>query len=694
MNEQKDLVTETFSETGLLSKKIQNYKLRTQQLEMSEKVQECIEKEIPLIVEAPTGTGKSLAALVPAFERIMKTDEPVVVATSSIVLQEQYANKDIPMLEELYGFGVNPVLIKGRNNYLCPKKLNEAKNGKVGFTTSDYVSAFQDVLNWVSVTKTGDKSELDFVPPTPVWGAVACLDNNECTSKQCPFYDICPYYTERRKIQSSKLVVTNYHYLFSGLGEVGMLPKMKVLIMDEGHEVNAIARDFQERKYSMNSLKNQIDYFAKAAQRAEMDADAGGEAMVLGADMEIDQINATLTDMFVGLGHEFKKVVNKHYQRDFWQIEIPERTRLQKYVTAHIEALDFASNAANTYLNKYGFDFEEIPALAEMWGKESVEWFVSVAKTMDFFHSKARLLEYYFAYDEGQDDGDDIFWLEKFQESVAIHVKPTTGKGITEPLFRPDSELIPIVMSATLAANRSFDHLKEDLGITGKSKAEELIVSSPFNLSENLLWYLPPDCPAGNVSEHLPFALTEMTKIIKLLNGKTLCLFTSRKNVLEAERYFSRHLPSNIEILSQENMPKQKIIDAMKKNENAVIIGTRSFFTGVDIQGQNLSAVLIDKIPFPMIGDPVNDTLMSQPRGFDKYSLPEAIITIKQGFGRLNRTSSDKGIVAIFDGRLSTARYKNKIFNSFDFKIQATKSWSKVEEYVQWMKGEKDDELF
>lgn len=680
MNKQKDLVSETFGENGLLAKTIPNYKIRPQQLELSKKIQECIDKEIPLITEGPTGVGKSLAALVPVFEWIQKTDEPVIVATSSIILQSQYISKDIPMLEELYDFKVNPVLIKGRNNYLCPKKLNDAKKGKVGFTSSDYGQIFQKVMDWAVITKTGDKSELDFVPPFPVWSSVACIEQNECTSRQCPFYNVCPYYRERQKVSSSKLVVTNYHYLFNGLGEPGMLPSgVKVIICDEGHEVSAIARDFQERKYSMNSLKNQIDHFAKGSQKAQI-SEIGDTVFGFLADIEVDQLNATLTDMFVGLTHEYKKVVTKHYQRDFWQIEIPERTRLQKYVTSHIESLDYSVGACEAYLRQFGFSYEEIPAMMEIYGEDSVEWMVTVARTSEFFEQRAALLTYYFAYDSNQGHGDDIFWLQKPNETVSIHVKPTTGKGLTGPIFE---EYVPIVMSATLAANKSFDHVKEDLGIEAGTKTQELIVNSPFNLTENLLWYLPKDCPAGNEKGHIEVALGEMRKIIEELRGKTLCLFTSKKNLIEAEKYFMKILPPSIRILSQEQTPKQQIIDYMKAHDNTVILGTKSFFTGIDIQGQNLSAVLIDKIPFPMIGDPVNDALMAQPRGFHKYSLPEAIIALKQGFGRGNRTSDDKAIVALFDGRLSTANYKNKIFNSFDFKISATQDWSKLQEYIQ-----------
>lgn len=686
-----DLVSETFEEGGLLAKVVPNYSIRHQQVELSKKIQEAIQEGVPLIGEAPTGVGKSLAALVPAFEHIQKKDQPVIVATSSIILQEQYINKDIPMLERLYNTSVQPVLIKGRNNFLCPKKLNEAQQGKVSFQNSIHIEEFSDVMKWAVVSKTGDKSELDFVPSGTVWGKFACLDNNECTGKSCNFYNVCPYYRERKKVTTSKLVVCNYHYLFSALGEANMLPdKARVLIMDEGHEVSSIARDFQERKYNMNSLKQQFDQFAKAMERAEL-SDVGNSVFNLFNEMELDQVNATLTEMFVGLGHEFKKVVRGHYTREFWEVERPERTRLQKYVTAHMESLAFASKAAEKYLEKFGFSIEAIPAMAEMYGDDAAEWFVSVFRLMEFLNEKEQLLHYIFRFNPDSEEGTDIFWFQKFQESVSIHAKPTSGANLTKDLFRAQEEgYIPIIMSATLSTNQSFEHLKNELGIEN-DRVKELIVSSPFSLDENMLWYLPPGTPAGNDPNHLAFVLEEMSKIILELQGKTLCLFTSRHNLREAEKYFSTALPPHIKLLSQEQWPKQKIIDYMKSHDNTVVIGTKSLFTGIDIQGPNLSAVLIDKFPFPMSGDPINDHLISQVGGFHKYSLPEAIITMKQGFGRLNRTADDRGVVAIYDGRLSTAKYKNKIFNSFEHKILATKDWNQVVAFLQQTQKE---ELF
>lgn len=675
-------VDKTFSDDGLLSKIIPNYAVRPQQVELASTIQKCIEEGTPLIAEAPTGVGKSLGALVPSFEHIKRTDEPVIVVTSSIVLQDQYIKKDIPLLEELYGFQVNAVSIKGRNNYVCKKKLRDAVKGKASYSSSTYAEEHKTVVEWASVTESGDKAELDFVPKYPVWSNMACIDNEECTGKGCPLYNQCHYYRERNKVQTSKLVVCNYHYFFSSLQtEANMLPYgARVVIMDEGHEINAIARDFQERKYSTNSLKNQFSSFAEVLKQVDF-TDFADSASRLFYNMELDQVNGTMTDLFVGLKHAYKQVVNEHYTRDFWMLERPVRTRLQKYAVGHKDALKQAIDVAQEYLERYGFDMESIPYFMEDYGETVTEWFIAVDRLLSALYQKHQLIDYVFCFDEEQVDGDDIFWLQPTKDSVSVHCKPTTGAGLTEGLF--GGRLTPIIMSATLSANKSFDHLRADLGIQEAKHIKELIVNSPFNLDDNLLWYLPSDTPAGNDKDHMDFVLKHMKQVIDTVDGRTLCLFTSKKNMLLADAYFKKSLPSHIQVVSQDDMPKQKIVEFMKSHDNVVVIGTKSFFTGIDIQGQHLSAVLLDKFPFPMIGDPINDYLSSLPRGFHKYALPEAIISMKQAFGRLNRTTTDRGVVALFDGRLATARYKNKIFNSFDFKIQATKDWNRVVEYVE-----------
>ena len=688
----RDLVEEAFKEDGLLSKHFKGYSVREQQVELAKKIQETIKAGGNLVGEAPTGVGKSLAALIPAFETIVQHDAPVIIVTSSIILQEQYFFKDVPLLEKIFNYNVSPVLIKGRNNYLCRMKLNEFKAGNFTNTNSTNQKEITGILDWAEKTKRGDVSELDFQPKHAVWKEFATTGKNDCLGKQCPLYNECYYYAQRRKLNSSKLIICNYHYFFTAMNADGMLPSnAKVVIMDEGHEIAGIGRDFQEVKYTRKTTEEIFHNFLKmysSIERSEGLATYMKNAMDY---FELEIVNATRDQAFLALTKYF--MGKKKPYSDNVVLTKDDRKEIGKMFEGHLKAIKNTRDEIFSHLEKHGLNQDYRFSWEDYYSPEQIKWQISVEGLYDSMNELAVMLDEYMANksevasmlgfgDEEPEETDGksevVYWVEKKNDFVSLHRKPASCADLTGKLFEDEKAMI--VLSATLAIAGNFDHLKKDLGI---NEAEELVVTSPFDLTSNMLWYLPQNVPAGNSKEHQQFAINEMMKVIEKLHGRTLCLFTSNRNMTEAARQFQEKLPSDIEILVQNDIPKQKIIERMKANPNAVIVATRSFFTGVDIQGQNLSAVLIDKLPFPMIGDAVNDYLMSKDRGFFTFSLPEAIIALKQGFGRLNRTYTDKGVVALYDGRISTAAgYKNRIFNSFDFKLNGTTSWDEVCKFI------------
>lgn len=682
-----NLVEEAFQEGGLLSKQFPGYIPREQQIDLARKVQESIRDHKLLFGQAPTGVGKSLAALVPAAEVIFQEDAPVVVVTSSIVLQEQYFHKDVPTLERVLGRRLNATLIKGRNNYLCVLKANEAKIS--GITNSTQQEEFLALLKWSESTKTGDMSELDFVPKYAMWSEFAALEDNECKGKRCPAYDSCHYYRERKKVMASKLIICNYHYFFQALQNETMLPAgVRVVVMDEGHEISAIARDFQERAYTVHSLKQIFSAFLKTKQLFERHASPlvnDFDAYV--AEAELNWIQDSMERMFSDIAHYFR--VWKKAHSDALTLTSKERSGLQDLAKEHYLRIKHAVITAKAYANEL---LDRAMQDDVELNEEEEEWVNALGSFASLLEAKQRFMERFFRFPvenlffggtQEPEDETVIFWLQAQGDlGVSLHVKPSMSAPLMEQVLdTSQQEYTPIILSATLAVGGKFDHLVRDLGVTRPHN--ELCVSSPFDLTANMLWYLPKDVLAGNEKEHLPSTLEEMMKIIRVLNGRTLCLFTSIRNLNEATATFRRRLPSGIEVIAQNEYPRRQLIDRLKKNPNTVLMGTKSFFTGIDIQGQNLSAVLIDKLPFPMIGDPVNDYLMSRPGGFWTFSIPELVVSLKQAMGRLNRTVNDKGVVAVFDSRLSTGRYKGVIFDSFDFKITRTREWEQVQEYLQ-----------
>ena len=308
-------------------------------------------------------------------------------------------------------------------------------------------------------------------------------------------------------------------------------PGAKVIIMDEGHEVSDIARNFQEKRYHHKMYNNHIDLLSKAAERTLDD-----RCTSFMYDIGWDEIQHTLTEMMVKLTHEYKKKPDPY--RQFWIMDYNARTRLQEFAKGHIQAIESAHTTIEGYLEKFQFSPEKIQYFQEAYGDEFADWLLTMYQTSDFLFGKQKLLEYIFAFDETLSlNEEEIFWLEPFHDNyVSVHAKPLTGAGFMESYFDSAGEeekKVPILMSATLAAGGGsdpFKHVKKSLGIHESLKINQLTVTSPFNLSENLLWYLPAETPeaiGANKRVHTPFILNEMKNIIMELGGKTLCLFTS-----------------------------------------------------------------------------------------------------------------------------------------------------------------------
>lgn len=674
-------VREFFSETGPLSKEFPGYAPRPQQIELSEAIEKSIEEELPLIGEAPTGVGKSFAALVPAFEAIRKYDAPVLVVTSSILLQEQYYNKDVPFLEKLFGMSVNPVLIKGKGNYAC---LHKTVNG-VTTTNSKYTPQIEAINEWVAETKSGDVSELDFVPAYPVWSEFSIVDENECAGKDCPLFEQCFYYNRRREMKSAKLIICNYHYLFTALDNEKMLPPdINVIIMDEGHEISEIARNMQEKSFDQFTYKRLNQMLAKAQTRAKVHKDD----LAISEEIELTELMQTHQELVQDVSEFFMK--NKSINDEKYVLHPRDFPDFYPIAEVHIEQLKRSIRLLEDYLIETGLNVNIRQEWYNYYSPEIIQWQLGQERYLGGLEDRLVMLERMFMGPKSSDP-DWLVWIEDGgpHRGITVKTKPFTSAAITGPIFEADRYkrplrlmgATPIVISATLSVNGNFRHVQNDLGIN--TLINECMVSSPFDLNKNLLWYLPSSVVPGNDPSHVAVTIQEMEKVIRAAEGRTLCLFTSNKSLMAAANHFTKVFDGKYDVLVQGQIPKQTIIDRMKENPNTVIVATKSFFTGVDIQGQNLSAVLLDKLPFPMIGDPVNDYLMSSKHGFNKYTLPETVISIKQAFGRLNRTVDDKGIVAIFDKRLATEDYKVKIFRSFSFDVSATRNFSDIETYLE-----------
>lgn len=673
---------------GALAKVFDGYAPRAEQIELSEAFHEAYRENKPMLGEANTGVGKSLASLSVAATSIEETGRPVVIVTSSILLQEQYIEKDIPTLSKATENSYGEVLAKGKGNYVC---MDKVLSKKVKDVQPQYTEELDEVLMWTTKTVTGDFSELPKELSYPVRSKVSIVNENECRGKMCPVFRKCFYYQNQQKIKSSKIIVCNYHYFFLALDRVNMLPDdIGMVIFDEFHEVVPIARDIME-VISHTSDFDEMNKKIGIEQQRFVESGASGVSefgglIELGEFMQSKQImHATITQWYLENKEQYKERVvvdGEKKTEEFLGIVKDYETALENL----LQNIDhWISGIAN---------IQEDMLFNDAYEEETTQWYVMILKYRDFVEGK---LEEFETITNLENEHKRLVWVDMGEKEAysKIHSKPFDVSELIEPIFNPESKNRPdkianssvFGMSATLTSGGNFNHLKGQIGMTG-IPLKEKIVNSPFDLTNNQLWYLPKNAPEGNQPGHNVYVLNEMEKFIDHLGGKTMCLFTSRKSMDEAADHFKRMFAGrDIEIIKQGDIPKKAIVQAMREKSNIVIVGTRSFFTGVDIQGDNLRAVLIDKLPFPMIGDPINEYLMSQELGFFKYSLPETIITIKQAFGRLIRDYNDKGVICILDGRLQTKSYRSRIFNSFTFKLKGTQD---LQEALDFAKGDLD----
>lgn len=662
-----------FSNDGLLKEVFESYSVREEQLQFAKDIHQAIDEGKSMVGEANTGVGKSLAALSGANTIIEETGRPVVIVTSSILLQEQYMEKDIPLMSKASGVKYGEVIAKGKRNFVCMDKALSSAAKKIA---PEYEEELNDVLAWAVETEKGDVSELERVPSYPVWKNVSIVEENECKGKLCPLYSECHYYKNQRKIQSSKMIVCNYHYYFLALQLPGLLPEeIGAVIFDEFHEVVNISRDILEKRLHMKDFDTMNTMLARTQQKASTLLIPELEDLAFGDEVELGNFMNEKERLFHDLTKWTAKTKEK-MRNNIIISEDEEEEFVEIYAKPYHENMQKLLRNVSRYVQELNID--EGALYNDGYSEGFTEWVISVMKYEEFVYEQMKATKEMIEYDREK----YLVWVEDKENSLYSEVilKPFDVSEFLYPLFTSDpnrrsprlSESISIGMSATLTANRSFDHFKEQIGCSDEELVES-VVSSPFDMENNFLWYLPKDAPEGNERGHNVFVLKEMAHFIDKMQGGVLCLFTSRQRMDEADEHFKRLFAGrDIEVLKQGEYSKRVLVEKMRESENVVIVATRSFFTGVDIQGRGLRAVLIDKLPFPMIGDPINEYLMEKPRGFFKFSLPETIITLKQAFGRLIRTKDDFGVVSVMDGRLRTKRYKNRIFNSFDFKTKGT----------------------
>jgi ATP-dependent DNA helicase DinG len=621
-----------FSSDGDLAKVIPGYQPRAAQLEMAKAIAHAIEANQHLIAEAGTGTGKTFAYLVPAI----LSGKKVIISTGTKNLQDQLFNKDLPVIRKAMKKPFIAALLKGRSNYLCTYRLKNALTSTLGFSKED-AAALAKISSWSKRTKTGDTSEMSEVTESdPVWYlATSSVDN--CLGQDCPDYADCFLVKARKKAQESEVLVVNHHLLCAdwsirdnGFGE--LLPDAEVVIIDEAHQLADTASNF-------------LGITVSAKQMNDLAKDALMEYFKDATDMPAlrtacEDLEHEVKDMRLAFGIELK--------RGDWQ-DIENNPK----IAASLAAVK-----------------DQLQRLSDQLELASVK-----TKGLDSCFKRADELVQQLKIILEDNSGKWIRWYETYKNTFTLSRTPLDIAAEFRA-FMQHHQAAWIFTSATLSVANKFDHFANNLGL---SNAASESWGSPFDYAHQSLFYHPKGLPQPNDYDFIPRIIEFAVPVLLASKGRAFFLFTSHRALKEAAELLEKKV--DFPLLIQGSRPKGMLLEQFKAAGNAILLGTSSFWEGVDVRGEALSCVIIDKLPFASPGDPVlkarMDAMTKQGRNpFFHYQLPSAVIALRQGIGRLIRDVTDRGVLMVCDPRLLKKSYGQIFLDS----VPAMKRTRDIEE--------------
>ncbi|WP_051273157.1 helicase C-terminal domain-containing protein [Desulfotruncus alcoholivorax] len=668
---------------GQLAKKLPNYKLRPGQVKMAKIITETLKEKKVCFIEAWTGTGKTIAYLLPTLLWAIKTKQQAVISTNTINLQEQIRHQDIPLLQNMLNIDTGFAFLKGRQNYLCLRRFfNIISSISINTYDPSAIIFFSRILIWLQDTKNGDKSELNVTGPENYYWLRVCSDAELCFGNSCTWQSSCFISRARQQAEISPVVITNHSLLFSDLvADVKILPSYNALVIDEAHHLEEAANIYLGKKISFIELNHWLlsvsKYFQNAYTKLLNFNNNELKKLLLAAYNAIKELQSaikTFVQHFIGtstehFGHKTGIGITK--VRLSQDSEIVQTTQADYFnLIFHLKSL---KSQIKAIIDVFGFQ----PSPDQMLESFNHADLRIMLDKINTFQEDFSLI-----WESTPDNY--VCWAEISEGSIhpemncIFYATPIEiGDLLNEKLFKKAKGIV--FTSATLSVNQKFDHLIKQWGLESlpPNQLETVIVNSPFNFDQQCFLSVIENLPQYNAEEKLytEAIAKAIYSLTERLGGRTLVLFTSH-SMLKA--IYNRTKPlfdhAGICLLGHKiDGGRTKLVREFKKGENNVLFGASSFWEGLDIPGNSLAQVIIVKLPFSPPNEPIMQAKMerlNQPEfnSFYELSLPRAVIRFKQGFGRLIRSEGDRGLVVVLDGRITSKKYGKVFLNSLPIK--------------------------
>ena len=686
-------IDEYFGENGVIHKNFGKFEVRREQYEMAKSIENSMNENKKLIVEAGTGTGKTIAYLLPTLLYAIENNLKVIVSTNTINLQEQLVNKDIPLLKKIINEDFNYQIVKGRGNYLCKRKLyNIDVTEKETDTEEERTekNIIRNLIDWdKNVTRTGDRNELKYEISNSIWEKV----NSEvdmCKGVKCPHYSKCHFFKARKNVADATLLIVNHHMFFADLAirnqtgfytNYSILPNYDIVVFDEAHNIEDTARNyftFETSKISFGRLMGNI------YNRRVVNSSNGGAIVRLMTYLneslsseEYEKVDELKEDAIAELNIFYDKGIDIFdkliylFSENNNNREIKIKIDKQKMQSnkAFREVMEINSQFKESYGNLV-IRINKFLNTVSNYNLEDKEGFL-----FEFSRYYERLKQYYKKFEfilEGKEEGY-VYWanVTTIRPNVKLYATPfDISDELNDNLFTKMDRMV--FTSATLAVDNKFDYYKKSIGLMkeNRRKIDERIVKSPFDYEKQMKVYIPEDALDPTNIEFLRDLEEFIEGVIKNTKGHCFLLFTSYSalNFLY-NQLKSRFSEKEYTLIKQNDFPRQEMIEIFKNSKTPILFGTDSFWEGVDVQGEQLQSVIITKLPFKVPNDPVTEAIIENIRKngqnpFNDYQVPQAVIKFKQGVGRLIRSKTDSGNIIILDNRIIKKMYGKKFLSA------------------------------